>query len=166
MSTRIRHHPLGGVFVSIETTGLEPISMQDASGILRPPVQKLVATIRFAPANRQSSPISSTKHKKSVLLPDRGMGSDFLRTPTLLWVPVFILQERAVFPGRSCVCTGIQCNPCFDFVGGFIANWTTTVQNAASHWKKNPISALSKEQRYARIGCLKTMTFTVRTAPP
>lgn len=83
MSTRIRHHPLGGVFVSIETTGLEPISMQAASGILRPPVQKLVATIRFAPANRQSSPISSTKHKKSVLLPDRGMGSDFLRTPTL-----------------------------------------------------------------------------------
>ena len=69
-STRIRHHPLGGVFVSIETTGLEPISMQAASGILRPPVQKLVATIRFAPANRRSSPISSTKHKKSELLPD------------------------------------------------------------------------------------------------
>ena len=48
----------------------------------------------------------------------------------------------------------------------YIANWTTTVQNAASHWKKNPISALSKERPYARIGCLKTMTFTVRTAAP
>ena len=48
----------------------------------------------------------------------------------------------------------------------FIANWTTTVQNAALQWKKNPISALSKERRCARIGRLKTMTFTVRTAAP
>ena len=32
--------------------------------------------------------------------------------------------------------------------------------------EKNPISALSKERRCARIGCLKTMTFTVRTAAP
>ena len=81
MSTRIRHHPLGGVFVSIETTGLEPILMQAASGILRPPVQKLVATIRFAPANRQSSPISSTKHKKSELLPDWEWVRIFCRHP-------------------------------------------------------------------------------------
>ena len=48
--------------------------MQDAGGILRPPVQKLAASIRFCPTgqNRQSSPVSSTIHEKSELLPCGG----------------------------------------------------------------------------------------------
>lgn len=61
--------------------------MQDAGGILRQPVQKLAASIRFCPTgqNRQSSPISSTKTKKSELVPD-GTGSDFLFLSEMLHI--------------------------------------------------------------------------------
>lgn len=61
--------------------------MQDASGILRQPVQKLAASIRFCPTgqNRWSSPISSTKTKKSELVPD-GTGSDFLFLSEMLHI--------------------------------------------------------------------------------
>ena len=73
--------------------------MQDAGGVLRPPVQKLAASIWFCPMgqNRQSSPISSTIHEKSELLPCGG----WVRVSCFHW-KCFLLTPAPSLPEREC----------------------------------------------------------------